>query len=431
MRAWFKRLLDNAAHATARLLTVRADHRVAPRAPYLQQEYLMKTDFSAMAPDTLLAHAGRQPAEHYGFVNTPVYRGSTITFADVDSLLAGTQRYQYGRKNNPSMESLNHAISALEGAAGSILCPSGLAACSGAILAVAGAGDHLLVADNVYGPTRLFCDTAAKRFGIATTYYDPTQGAAIDSLFRPNTKAVFAESPGSLTFELQDIAQLAEISHRHNALLIMDNTWATPLLFKALEQGVDLSLMAATKYVVGHSDALVGTIAASSRAWAQLQAYQYQAGVHVGADDANLTLRGLRTMGVRLARHQHSALQIAHWLETRREVARVIYPALPSHPQHELWRRDFTGASGLFSFVTRPAPFGAVKALLNQLQLFGLGYSWGGFESLAIPADPRTVRSASQWQEPGHLIRLHIGLEDPADLIQDLELGLQRFRQQC
>lgn len=387
----------------------------------------MKTDLSELGVDTQLTHAGRQPDEHYGFVNTPIYRGSTVTFPDVDSLLSGNQRYTYGRKNNPSTEALTDAINTLEGAAGSILCPSGLAACTTAILAVVGAGDHLLVPDSVYWPTRLFCNTAAKRFGIETTFYDPTIGAGIEALLRPNTKAVFAESPGSLTFEIQDIGQLADICHRHGALLIMDNTWATPLFFKPLEHGVDLSLMAATKYLVGHSDALVGTIAANAGTWKQLQDYQYQAGVYVGPDDANLTLRGLRTMGVRLQRHQQSALQVARWLETRAEVARVIHPALPSHPQHALWQRDFKGASGLFSFVTREAPFSAVKALLDDLKLFGLGFSWGGFESLAIPADPRNSRSATQWQDAGHLIRLHIGLEDPEDLIADLQAGFARF----
>ncbi|MBI3145322.1 MAG: cystathionine beta-lyase [Pseudogulbenkiania sp.] len=268
----------------------------------------------------------------------------------------------------------------------------------------------------------------AKRFGIETSYYDPTIGAGIEALFRPNTKAVFTESPGSHTFEIQDIPAIAEVAHRHDALVIMDNTWATPLLFKPLAAGVDLSLMAATKYVAGHSDVLLGTVAAGPRAWDKLKALHVQLGLFVGPDDVNLGLRGIRTMGVRLARHQESALKVARWLEGRDEVARVLYPALPSHPQHDLWLRDFSGASGLFSFVTKAAPFEAVKAMLDGLSFFALGYSWGGFESLAMTVDPRKIRSATRWDEPGHLVRLHIGLEEPDDLIADLEKGFARFR---
>lgn len=391
----------------------------------------MKTNFDKLGANTVLAHAGSHPEDHHGFITPPVYRGSTVVFPDVATMKAGNQRYQYGRWNNPSTEGLAEAISALEGAQGTILCPSGLAACVTSILAVVGAGDHLLVPDSVYAPTRHFCDTVGKRFGIETTYYAPTIGAGIEALFKPNTKAVFTESPGSQTFEIQDIPAIAEVAHRRNALVIMDNTWASPLFFKPLAMGVDLSLMAATKYVVGHSDALIGTIAAGPRAWEQLKAYQFQAGVYVGPDDTNLALRGLRTMGVRLARHHESALTVARWLEQRGEVARVIHPALASHPQHELWRRDFQGASGLFSFVTREAPFEAVEALLNGLEFFGIGYSWGGFESLAMAVDPSKMRTATRWEEKGHLIRLHIGLEDTADLIADLDKGFDRFSKLC
>ncbi|WP_137893121.1 cystathionine beta-lyase [Ramlibacter sp. 2FC] len=387
----------------------------------------MKTDFDKLGLNTVLAHAGSHPEDHHGFVNPPIYRGSTVVFPDVATMKSGNQRYQYGRWNNPSTEALTEAINALEGAQGSVLCPSGLAACVAAILAVVGAGDHLLVPDSVYAPTRHFCDTAGKRLGFETTYYDPGVGAGIEALFRPNTKAVFTESPGSHTFEIQDIPAISEVAHRRGALVIMDNTWATPLFFKPLAMGVDLSVMAATKYVVGHSDALIGTVAAGPRAWDQLKAYQFQAGVYVGPDDANLALRGLRTMGMRLARHQESALAVARWLEMRTDVARVIHPGLESHPQHELWRRDFQGASGLFSFVTKEAPFEAVEALLDGLEFFGLGYSWGGFESLAMNVDPRKMRTATKWDEAGHLVRLHIGLEDPVDLIADLEKGFARF----
>lgn len=387
----------------------------------------MKIHFDKCGPNTVLAHAGSHPADHHGFVNTPIYRGSTVMFPNVAAMKSGNQRYQYGRWNNPSTEALTEAINALEEAQGSVLAPSGLAACVTAILTAVGAGDHLLVPDSVYAPTRHFCDTAGKRFGFETTYYDPRIGTGIERLFRPNTKAVFTESPGSHTFDIQDIPAIVAVAHSRGALVIMDNTWATPLFFKPLRLGVDLSVMAATKYVVGHSDALIGTIAASPRAWEQLKAYQFQAGVYVGPDDANLALRGLRTMGARLARHQDSALTVARWLETRPEVARVIHPALESHPQHRLWRRDFQGSSGLFSFVTKEAPIEAVEALLDGLQFFGLGYSWGGFESLAMCVDPRKMRTATTWHESGHLVRLHIGLEDPRDLLEDLDKGFERF----
>ncbi|OGA60404.1 MAG: cystathionine beta-lyase [Burkholderiales bacterium RIFCSPHIGHO2_01_FULL_64_960] len=387
----------------------------------------MHTDFEQLGLNTALAHAGSHPEDHHGFVNPPIYRGSTVVFPNAATMKSGSQRYQYGRWNNPSTEALTEAINVLEGAQGSVLCSCGLAACVTAILAVVGAGDHLLVPDSVYGATRHFCDTAGRRFGFETTYYDPCIGAGIEALFRPNTKAVFTESPGSHTFEIQDIPAISEIAHRRGALVIMDNTWATPLFFKPLAMGVDLSVMAATKYVVGHSDALIGTVAAGPRAWGQLKAYQFQAGVYVGPDDVNLALRGLRTLGTRLARHQESALKVASWLEGRDEVARVIYPALPSHPNHALWRRDFTGASGLFSFVTKPVPLEAVEAMLDSLSFFSLGYSWGGFESLAMTVDPRKMRSASKWDEVGHLVRLHIGLEDAADLIADLEKAFARL----
>lgn len=380
---------------------------------------------------TVLTHAGHHSDEHFGFVNTPVFRGSTVLFPDVDTMLSGKQRYGYGRVNNPSTSSLAEAISAIEGAAGTVLCPSGLSACTTAILAVASAGDHILIPDSAYSPTRHFCDTAAKRFGIDTTFYDPTIGSGIEALFRPNTRAVFTESPGSYTFEIQDIPAIVDVAHCHNAVVITDNTWGTPLFCKPLALGVDLSLMAATKYVVGHSDTMIGTIAASERLWPQLKDFHYQMGLFVSPDDVTLALRGLRTMGVRLQQHQANALKVAHWLESHPDVTRVIHPALPSHPQHALWQRDFTGSSGLFSFITREAPFEAAKALIDSLQLFGLGFSWGGYESLVMPADPRKLRTATQWNEPGHLIRLHIGLESADDLIGDLERGLAVFAKQA
>jgi cysteine-S-conjugate beta-lyase len=308
-----------------------------------------------------------------------------------------------------------------------VLCPSGLSAISTALLSVLSAGDHLLVTDSAYGPGRHFCDGVLKRFGVETTYYDPHVGAGIAALMRPNTKAVLTEAPGSQTLEMQDVPAIAAVAAAHGAFTIMDNTWATPVYFRPLDHGVDIALMAATKYVVGHSDAMMGTVAANERAWPLLKAFHGDSGLCAGPDDVNLALRGLRTMAVRLQRHQASALAVAEWLQGRPEVAKVLYPALPSDPGHAIWKRDFRGASGLFSFVTKPCDRKAVAALLDGLAYFGLGYSWGGFESLAILADPRKMRTATTWDEPGHLVRLNIGLEDPADLIADLEAGFARM----
>jgi cystathionine beta-lyase len=376
---------------------------------------------------TRLAHGGRDPRKQYGFVNPPVYHGSTVTFPDVDTMLSRRQPYVYGRRGTPTTDALTDILAELDGAAGVVLVPSGLAAISTALLAVLSAGDHLLVTDSAYQPGRHFCDTVLRRLGIEMTYYDPSVGAGIEALLRPNTRAILLEAPGSQTFEMQDVPAITGVARRRGVRTVMDNTWATPLFFRPLDHGVDIALMAGTKYVVGHSDVLIGTIAANAETWPALHHTHGDLGLCVGPDDVALTLRGLRTMKVRLDRHQESALTVASWLEQRPEVARVLHPALPSDPGHAIWKRDFRGASGLFSFVTKPCRFEAVKAMLDGLRLFGLGYSWGGFESLAIVADPRPYRTATRWDEPGHLIRLNIGLEDPADLIADLEAGLARL----
>ncbi|MNQ81332.1 Cystathionine beta-lyase MetC [compost metagenome] len=290
-----------------------------------------------------------------------------------------------------------------------------------------GAGDHLLIADNVYSPIRAFCEQVGHRLGIEVSFYDPTIGAGIVDFLKPNTKAIYTESPGSLTLEIQDIPAIAKIAHDNNILVIADNTWGTPLYFPSLELGVDLSIMAATKYIVGHSDAVLGTVSASKRAWDSLKRYHFNMGLFASPDDVTLALRGLRTLDVRLERHYKNATIVAKWLETREEVEAVYYPALESHPQHNLWKRDFNGASGLLSFVTKPSKQAAADALLDSLSLFSIGYSWGGFESLAMIADPKPVRSATSWEVDGHLVRLHIGLEDPSDLIDDLEKGFAKF----
>lgn len=381
-----------------------------------------KPDFK---PDTKLSIGGRDPFAHHGYVNPPVYHASTLLYRTAEDYVARRGQYQYGRRGTPTSEALQQAVHELEGetCAGVALLPSGLAAISTALLSVLRSGDHLLVTDSVYAPTRKFCDTVLARFGVSTTYFDPLLGERIAELFRANTRAVFLESPGSLSFEVQDVPAIATAAHAHGALVLMDNTWAGPLYFNALGKGVDLSILSGTKYIGGHSDLMLGTVSANAAAWPPLADTVYNSGLCVGPDDMYLGLRGIRTLGVRLARHQQSGLAVARWLETRPEILRVIHPALPSHPQHAIWKRDFTGACGLFSAIFKPVRQEAIYAFLNALRLFGMGASWGGFESLAIPFDCAPVRTATQWDPGGPAVRFHIGLEDVGDLIADLERG--------
>jgi len=378
---------------------------------------------------TRLTTAGRDPFAHHGYVNTPVYRASTLLYPTAEDYLAHRGRYQYGRRGTPTSEALQTALADIEGpqCAGVALLPSGLAAVSAALLSALRAGDHVLVTDSAYGPTRNFCDTILSRYGIATTYYDPRIGSGIAALMKPNTGAVFVESPGSLSFEVQDVPAIAAEAHARGATVLMDNTWASPIHFRALEKGVDLSIQSGTKYIGGHSDVMLGTVAANKAAWPLLAETVYDSGLCLGPDDMFLGLRGLRTMGVRLAQHYAAGMKVARWLETREEVLRVIHPALEGHPDHALWKRDFTGACGLFSIVLKPAPVAAVRAFLNELRLFGIGASWGGYESLAIPFDCAPVRTATQWAPGGPTVRFHIGLEDVADLIADLERGFEAY----
>ena len=377
-------------------------------------------------PETVAVSAGRMSAEHFGTVNTPVYRTSTILYPDLASLKARKQRYSYGRRGTPTTASFEEAVSALEGAARTVSVPSGLNAIATAILAVCGAGDHLLVSDSVYGPTRHFCDRVLKRFGVETTYYDPLIGAAIAALFRPNTKAVFCESPGSLTFEVQDIPAISAEAHARDASVLMDNTWATPLYFPALQRGVDLSIQAGTKYIGGHSDVMIGYVSANESHAARLNEFWGSTGLYASGDDCYLALRGLRTLAVRLKQHQETALRLVRWLERRPEVSHVLYPALESDPGHAIWKRDFLGASGLFGVVLKPFGDAAFAAMVDGLKHFGLGYSWGGYESLVVPAD--YVRTASKFAAEGPVLRFHAGLEDPDDLIRDLQAGLERLK---
>ena len=378
---------------------------------------------------TRLANAGRNPFAHHGYVNPPVYHASTLLYPSAEDYIAHRGQYRYGRRGTPTSEALETALADIEGpqCEAVALLPSGLAAISAALLSVVRAGDHILVTDSAYAPTRKFCDVILPRYGVTTTYYDPLVGPDIASLMRPNTVAVFLESPGSLSFEVQDVPAIAAAAHARNAAVLMDNTWATPIHFPALEKGVDLSIQSGTKYIGGHSDVMLGAVASKNSTSMRLKETVFEMGLCVGPDDMFLGLRGLRTMGVRLAQHDASAMKVARWLEGRPEILRVLHPALESHPDHAIWKRDFTGACGLFSVVFRPAPAAAVHAFLNKLALFGIGASWGGFESLAIPFDCTPVRSATRWAPGGPTVRFHIGLEDVSDLIADLEDGLAAF----
>jgi cystathionine beta-lyase len=379
--------------------------------------------------ETTLVTAGRDTKAQKGFVNPPVVHGSTVLYPTAEDLHAHRGEFQYGRRGTPTTKSLQQAMMALEGpqCAGVGLTPSGLSAISTTLLAVLRTGDHLLVCDNAYRPTRNFCEGLLSRYGVETSYFDPLIGAGIAGLFKPNTRAVLVEAPGSQTFEMPDIPAIAAVAHARGALVIDDNTWATPLYHRSLEQGVDISMQAATKYIGGHSDIMFGTISANAKAWPLISDAIGQLGICAGPDDVFLALRGLRTLAVRLAQHHRSGLDMARWLSTRPEVIRVLHPALETDPGHAIWKRDFSGASGLFSIVLKPAPQKAVDALLDSVKLFGMGYSWGGFESLVIPFDCTAYRTATQWPPGGAALRLHIGLENVDDLKADLDRGFAAF----
>ncbi|UVF21773.1 cystathionine beta-lyase [Microvirga terrae] len=378
---------------------------------------------------TRLVHAGREPFEQHGFINTPIYRGSTVLYATTDDLLHRRGRYSYGTKGTPTTNSLEVAWTELTGAAGTVLAPSGLAAVTVALMSCLKAGDHLLMTDSVYLPTRQFCNGVLKNFGVETTYYDPQIGPGIEALIRPNTTAVFTEAPGSQSLEMQDIPAIAEVAHRHGAVVLMDNTWATPLLFPPHERGVDIAIEAGTKYLSGGSDLLLGMVSANERCFKRLRETYDSFAMCPGPEDVFLGLRGLRTMALRLREHGNQALEMARWLEARPEVARVLHPALESYPGHEIWKRDFKGSSGLFSVILKPFSDRALAAMLDGLSLFGMGYSWGGFESLVIPFNCATYRTATAWEPGGHALRFHIGLEDLEDLKRDLDAGLARLRE--
>jgi cystathionine beta-lyase len=386
------------------------------------------------ADATRVVAAGRRPEWTQGVVSTPVWRASTILYDDVAALRETARgdthhRLFYGRKGTPTQWSLADALDDLEpGAEGTFLYPSGVAAIAAALLSVLSPGDELLLVDSAYDPTRSLALGLLKRLGITTRFYDPLIGAGIDSLIGEHSRAIFLESPGSLTFEVQDIPGIVAVAKARGIVTLLDNTWATPLFFPAIAAGIDLTILACTKYVVGHSDVMMGSVTAGPGRFAALRDTSHQLGQVVSPDDAWLGSRGLRTMALRLARHEESALRIAQWLADRPEVDRVLHPALPSCPGHDIFLRDFRGSSGLFAFVLDGGDEAARAAFIDTLDLFGIGYSWGGFESLAIPVDPARHRSATGRDDAGPIVRLQIGLEDADDLIADLERGFAAFR---
>lgn len=389
---------------------------------------MTKSPGDPLGQQTKLSHLGRDPQSQHGFVNTPVYHGSTVLYPTVASLETRNQPYSYGRRGTPTIEALETALAELEGGARTVLTPSGLAAITTAVLSVVNAGDHILVTDSVYRPTRHFCDTVLTRLGVETTYYDPLIGSGIDALIRDNTRLVYAESPGSQTFEMQDLPAIAEAAHARDVLVFFDNTWGTALFCQPFALGADISIQAATKYIIGHADAMLGVVTANEKTAAALRNLHGTLGLCAGPDDVYLGLRGMRTMAVRLNRHSESALAMANWLREREEVSRVLHPALEDDPGHAIWKRDFTGSSGLFSVVLKPCSKDAIAAMLDDLALFGMGFSWGGFESLVVPFDPAAYRTATRWDAEGPALRFHIGLEDVADLQADLDSGFARLR---
>lgn len=384
-------------------------------------------DVSGLRPETRLSIAGRDPARFDGAVNTPVHRATTLVIPDVDDLY-GTPKKTYALEGMAVQEALREALVAVEGGADACLAPSGLSACTLAILTVARGGGEMLVTDSAYGPTRRFCDTMLKRIGVTTRYFDPRIGAGVADLVTDQTCGVFLETPGSLTFEIPDVPAISAAARARGVPVMIDNTWSAGVYFKPFERGCDLSIQALTKYQAGHADAFVGAVVSSTPEWASRAKLAYkQLGLGCAPDDAYLALRGMRTMHVRLAHQSASALKIARWLETRSEVAHVLHPGLETHPDHAIWKRDFTGSTGLFGFVLKPVSNERLSAMLEGMELFAMGFSWGGFESLITPSDGAMTRTAVPWRAEGPLLRVSVGLEHTDDLIADLDAGLGRL----
>jgi cystathionine beta-lyase len=387
-----------------------------------------------LSVSTRLVTAGRLRKVDHGAVNPPVVHESTFLFDSLEEMqrvsVHPTERsgQVYGRIGTVTTRALEDAITLIEGGAGCVLFPSGLSAITGALLAFLEAGDHLLMVDTCYGPTRTFCDSRLASLGVEVTYYDPMIGAGISELVRKNTRCIFMESPGSLTFEVQDVPAICRVARERGIVTLLDNTWASPLYFDAFAHGVDVSIQAGTKYFSGHSDVMAGSVSASDPDHvARVRDLAFDLGLHMAPDDCYLLLRGMRTLELRLEQHQRGALKLARWLKDQPGVRTVLHPALPSCPGHLQWQRDFSGASGLFAIVIDPVGTDALSAMLDHMELFGMGFSWGGFESLIVPMDYTSLRTASDPGIEGTLLRIHVGLENPDDLIRDLGSGLERL----
>jgi cystathionine beta-lyase len=383
---------------------------------------------SPPTPETVLTHAGRHPERDRGYVNTPVYRGSTILFSTLDDLESPEPRYDYGRTGNPSSSAVEDLVTELEGAAGTVLAPSGLSAISLALMSVLNAGDELLVSDSAYQPTRRVADGVLARMGIVVRYFDPRIGAGIEALLTDKTRAIFVESPGSITFEVQDLPAIAAVAGPRNIAIVVDNSWATPLYYHPLALGADIVVHAGTKMFVGHSDAMFGTASANAKWFKALKDTHLRLGLCASPDDCFLAARGMRTLALRMKEHSARSTEIAGWLEGQPGVRKVIHPALPSHPDHAIFLRDFSGAGSVFSVVLEPRPRAALAAMVDGFKLFSMGWSWGGFESLCLPVHPEKIRTATRWTEPGNMLRFHIGLEGIEDIRADLDAALGRYR---
>ncbi|MDB5535305.1 MAG: metC [Devosia sp.] len=384
-------------------------------------------DLRTPSMETLLTHLGREPDEQFGFVNTPVYRGSTVLFKTLADIDAQEQRFLYGRAGNPTTEGVEAIVTALEGAYRTKLVPSGLAAITIALLSCVKAGDEVLITDTAYEPGRIFADGFLARMGVTTRYFDPHIGAGIAAMIGPRTRAVLAESPGSVTFEVHDLPAISAATRAAGVRLIVDNSWASPLFHQPLKLGADIVIHAGTKMFVGHSDAFAGTISTTEACWDDVEGTRKLLGFFASGDDAYLVARGLRTLAIRMKEHERRALEIATWLEGQKEVDTVFHPALPSHPDHAIFKRDFSGSGSLFSILLKPAPRDALAAFLDHLNIFTMGYSWGGYESLCIPSNPHKMRTAVPWTREGNMLRLHIGLEGVDDLKADLAAALERY----